>query len=64
MTGSIFDRWGNLVFSTKSIPFSWSGRFNDEEAMPGVYVLVLSWEFNDGGEIRSTSVSADIALLR
>src|SRR5207342_1063400 len=41
MDGSIFDRWGSLVFSSKENPFTWNGRFNDEDVNPGVYVYAL-----------------------
>ena len=41
MQGAIFDRWGNMVFSSQDIPFVWDGLFNDKEVMPGVYVVVL-----------------------
>ena len=64
MQGSVFDRWGNLVFSSEANPFSWDGRFIEKDAMPAVYVLVLHWEYNDGGVLRTDSAHRDITLLR
>jgi gliding motility-associated-like protein len=64
MQGSIFDRWGNLVFSTEAIPFSWNGKMNEEDVLPGVYVLVLSWEFNENGRVKTDFAHRDVTVLR
>ncbi len=37
---SIYDRWGNLVFSDKNQ--AWNGKFNDEFVEQGVYVYIIS----------------------
>ena len=36
--GSIFDRWGNMIFHSAEPPFIWNGKFKGELMAPGVYV--------------------------
>ena len=58
---SIFDRWGDLIFETKSQPVAWDGVFNGKAVAPGVYVYVVGIE----KENRETQVlSGDITLVR
>ena len=62
--GSIFDRWGSLVFSSNENPFSWNGKFKDENVNPGVYVFALKITYNlDGREINKT-FTGDITVIR
>ncbi|MBS1600425.1 MAG: gliding motility-associated C-terminal domain-containing protein [Bacteroidetes bacterium] len=39
---SIYDRWGNKVFSTRNISQGWNGMFGGDYANAGVYVYVIS----------------------
>jgi gliding motility-associated-like protein len=58
---SIFDRWGDLIFQTKSLPVAWDGVFNGKGVGPGVFVYVFQIE----KENRETQVlSGDITLVR
>jgi hypothetical protein len=39
---SIYDRWGNLLYTTRTAPFVWDGRVrNGELATEGAYVYLL-----------------------
>ncbi len=38
----IFDRWGNLVFSSQNPAAGWDGRFRGKVCPPGVYACYLS----------------------
>jgi gliding motility-associated-like protein len=38
---SIFDRWGNNVFTTRDITKGWDGRYKNE-ILPGTYVYVIT----------------------
>jgi gliding motility-associated-like protein len=40
----IYNRWGNLIFSTEGFEVSWDGKFNGREVPEGVYVYLI----NDG----------------
>ncbi|MCE2789424.1 MAG: gliding motility-associated C-terminal domain-containing protein, partial [Saprospiraceae bacterium] len=60
---SIYDRWGNLVFSAKNLsptqPSSfWDGRLSGQGVVPGVYVYTLEMLFKDGStETRTGDVT-------
>lgn len=64
MAGTIFDRWGNLVYGSKENPFNWDGFFNDELVMPGVYVYVIQIEYLLGGILRQETMYGDVTLVR
>ncbi len=38
---SVFNRWGGLVFSTKTIAGGWDGNLNGTKQSPGVYIWML-----------------------
>jgi gliding motility-associated-like protein len=57
---SIFDRWGNMVYSSISIA-SWNGRSNDEPCLPGVYVYYLELKDANNG---TKKMSGEITLIR
>ena len=38
---TIYDRWGNIVFKTNSLPLKWDGTRNGKPAGEGVYVYVI-----------------------
>ncbi|MBK9104540.1 MAG: gliding motility-associated C-terminal domain-containing protein [Saprospiraceae bacterium] len=64
MEGSIFDRWGNLVFNSQSIPFTWDGYFAGEILMPGVFVYTVTINYLDDGRERVRLFSGDVTLMR
>jgi gliding motility-associated-like protein len=62
----IFDRWGNKVFSKQDflpngLDHGWSGRFNDQACMPGVYVYYGIVQFDDGEEL---ILKGDVTLIK
>lgn len=58
---SIFNRWGDQLFFTKTYGAGWNGKFNGELQNNGVYVWVL--EFYDGnGKLRMEK--GTITLIR
>ncbi len=62
----IFNRWGDLVYERKDLPFGdestgWDGRFKGKLLNSGVYVFLLEMEFINGDVRR---YSGDITLLR
>ncbi len=63
---SIFDRWGNLVYSRTNLApnqpgLGWDGMFNGQLANTGVYVYVTEVEFIDG---KRTMYEGSVTLLR
>ncbi|MBP1630551.1 MAG: hypothetical protein H6Q15_1444 [Bacteroidetes bacterium] len=57
----IFDRWGEMVFSTKDINEGWDGKFRSKDCIPGVYFYRLEVECEAE---RKYSSSGDITLIR
>jgi len=49
------------VFETHSIPVSWNGQSQGKEMMPGVYVYVLTLEFESR---KKRILSGDLTVLR
>jgi gliding motility-associated-like protein len=43
---SIFNRWGELVFSTTDINAGWNGTYNNVMSEPGVYTWRIQYESN------------------
>ncbi len=59
----IYDRWGNLLFSTEERPFVWNGRDAlDRKAPPGVYVYVFDYLNLLAGE--TERLSGEVHLIR
>jgi gliding motility-associated-like protein len=63
-TGTIYDRWGNVVYSSTDIPFVWDGHFNQQPMMPGVYVYRIALAYEVVGQVRSEILAGDVTLLR
>jgi len=54
---NIFNRWGNLVYSTTDIAAGWDGTFRSgATANPGVYVYSISVNYTDDFEPNRTDV--------
>lgn len=65
---SIFDRWGNLVYSVETeyvpeqiIANGWDGTYKGNFVNPGVYVYTAKVNFIDG---KSLEYSGDVTLIR
>lgn len=64
ITGSIFDRWGNLVFQSAANPFLWDGQFSNQELQPGVYAYNIVVEYNRDGKVVRRSFTGDVTLVK
>ena len=64
MQGTIFDRWGNMVFDSKSVPFVWDGFFKNERVMPGVYVYRIECKYIATGIQREEIFTGDVTVIR
>jgi gliding motility-associated-like protein len=64
MEGSIYDRWGNLLYGSKTIPFVWDGTFHNNLMMPGVYVYKISIRYISLGQELEEKLTGDVTLIR
>lgn len=62
--GTIYDRWGNLVFQSFEVPFTWDGKFHDEIMNPAVYVYVLEVRYKVENKEFESVLSGDVTLIR
>jgi gliding motility-associated-like protein len=62
--GTIYDRWGNLVYSSTEIPFSWDGLFNGDIMMSGVYAYIVTVSYRVNGREFEKVFSGDVTLIR
>jgi gliding motility-associated-like protein len=61
-TFNIFDRWGQLIFSAKSLESQWDGTFNGINCKDGVYVWKIKYTEESNGTNRE--FTGHFSLLR
>jgi gliding motility-associated-like protein len=49
LTLHLFNRWGELVFTSNSIDDKWNGKYKGDKVMPGVYNYVIFYKEDFGG---------------
>ncbi len=55
---SLYDRWGNRMFTATEKGFEWDGTFNGAPLSAGVYAYVLEAVYDNGeGELRSGNIT-------
>lgn len=64
MEGTIYDRWGNVVFASTALPFIWDGRFNGEAMLPGVYVYRVMCKYEVVGNLYEEVFTGDVSVVR
>ena len=57
----IFNRWGELLFTTENVKVGWDGYYRGKPAKQDVYVWKAYAKFSDG---RETTLKGDVTLLR
>lgn len=61
----IFDRWGDLVFTSNEADHYWDGFIRQRPAPMGVYMVQIRFEMTDeNGVSQKGNVSADVLLMR
>lgn len=63
-TISVFDRWGNLLFSADDQNECWDGRFQNIDVVPGVYVYVVNVEVDHCDGIKEVKKMGDVTVVR
>jgi gliding motility-associated-like protein len=60
----IFDRWGNLIFTSNSISHGWDGLINGNKAALGIYVYHLSYSLSENDYQKQKNSIGRVTLLR
>lgn len=58
---TVFSRWGNVVFFSKTYGEAWDGKFRGEPQASGTYVWVLEFYTNDG---KTVTEKGTLTLIR
>jgi gliding motility-associated-like protein len=58
----IFNRWGQLIFSTTTPMTGWNGTFKGQPVEAGNYMFTISYE--KGTEHHSYNIKGDVTLIR
>lgn len=57
----IYNRWGELIFTTKDLNDGWDGNINGDMAKPDVYVWKAKGKFTNG---KAFELAGDVTLIR
>lgn len=57
---SVFNRWGNVVFSTKDITKGWNGTYNNKDLDTGTYVYIIKGKVED----KAVTLKGTVTLIR
>lgn len=57
---SIYDRWGNKVFTTNNRHGAWDGNYNGKKSAPGIYIYLISGKENN----KETKIKGFVTLIR
>ncbi len=58
----IYNRWGNLVYSSNDVNEGWEGRYNYDWAPQGVYIYVVEYLAKD--KKQKQHITGNVALIR
>ncbi|MFM7299637.1 MAG: gliding motility-associated C-terminal domain-containing protein, partial [Crocinitomicaceae bacterium] len=58
---SIFNRWGELIYSSENLDFSWDGTFKDKQVPIGTYTWMLKYKRNG---FRNNLIVGHVNLIR
>jgi gliding motility-associated-like protein len=64
ITGTIYDRWGNMIYSSTDNSFTWNGKRNGDAVNPGVYVYSFNFTLLRNGVVTTEQVTGDVTLIR
>jgi len=59
----LFDRWGNLVWESKSPDSSWNGKIKSDNVRQGVYAYKINFTVEEFGEIVAKTKTGVVLLL-
>jgi gliding motility-associated-like protein len=62
---TIFNRWGDVIFSSDNPALGWDGTFDEKKLDPGVFVFTLQWrDLSLPSSQKGRIVYGDVTLIR
>lgn len=61
---SVFNRWGQMVYSADDARSGWDGRFKGKDVEMGTYYYMMKLVYNGLGTVLSQTWKGDITLIR
>jgi gliding motility-associated-like protein len=60
----IYNRWGNLVFSSENTnTIKWDGAMTNQKSDLGIHVWFLEYEYEEGGETKTVTESGNFTII-
>jgi gliding motility-associated-like protein len=63
VSGQIYDRWGNLLFSSETNPFQWDGTSHGSPLNPGVFVYRFMIRYSNGVDVVTEQLMGDVTIV-
>jgi gliding motility-associated-like protein len=60
----IYNRWGNLLFTSFDITKGWDGKMNDKLLPPDTYVWLIQYKAEVEAKVEQKTLSGDVSLMR
>ena len=64
LEATIYDRWGNKVYHSTDVSFTWDGSFHEDQMLPGVYLYVVIVNYVSASGEKSKVLKGDVTLVR
>ncbi|GAB4022478.1 gliding motility-associated C-terminal domain-containing protein [Spirosoma koreense] len=61
---SVFNRWGEVIFHTDTLPFQWNGYYHGELCPTGVYAWSVRYRLKQGKQIKLMQKQGPLSLIR
>lgn len=61
---AIFNRWGEVIFQTDTLPFQWDGLYHGEVCPAGVYAWRIHYRLKQGKQVKMSQEQGPLSLIR
>lgn len=61
---TIFNRWGEVIFQTDTLPFQWDGYYHGERCPTDVYTWSIRYRLKQGKQIKLNQKQGPLSLIR
>ena len=61
---AIFNRWGEVIFETSTLPFQWDGYYRGSLCPADVYAWRIQYQLNQRGQVKRSQQRGTLMLVR